>query len=200
MIGDTGLRSSEEAYEYSTYNVLAPATKSSAADDKEKTSTEWEEARRELYQKPGSGFEFNWKTAIPGGPMEEYDADKVEDLKRDVTAALKNASHIRKLRSDETVTVVISGRGASGETRAMKRSSGGGGAATGGESRTGKKSSGGGAGAVAPRLTYAVSRSGGGESHGAKLILRARKADIDAFQKDKLSAEDFRKKVTTIVY
>ena len=26
------------------------------------------------------------------------------------------------------------------------------------------------------------------------------KADIDAFQKDKLSAEDFRKKVTTIVY
>ena len=103
-------------------------------------------------------------------------------MKRDVTAALKNVSHVCRLKFDETVAVVISGRGASGETRTMKRSSGGG------------------SGAVAPRLTYAVSRSGGGESHGTKLILRARKADIDAFQKDKLSAEDFRKKVTTIVY
>ena len=124
----------------------------------------------------------------------------MEDLKRDVTGALKNASHIRKLKYDETVTVVISGRGPGGEARFVKRSSSGGGAATGGESRTGKRSSGGGTSAAAPRLAAVVSRSGGGESQGTKLILRARKADIESFQKDKLSLDDFRKKVTTIVY
>jgi len=191
------------------FPLLAPATKSSEADPKDKTSTEWEEARRELYQKPGSGFEFNWKTATTGGPVEEYDADKVEDLQRDVTAALKNASHIRKLKSDETVTVVISGRSASGETRIVKRSSGGGGGGGGtaasGETRTVKKSSGGGGGggggtAASTRLAVVVAKGTGGESHGTRLILRARKADIDSFQKDKLSPEDFRKKVTMIVY
>jgi hypothetical protein len=182
------------------FPLLPPAAKSSDTDDKEKTSTEWEEARRELYQRPGSGFEFKWKPAVPGGPAEEYDADKVEELKRDVTAALKNASHIRKLKSDETVTVVISGRSAGGETRIVKRSSSGSGAATGGESRTGKRSTGGGTSAAAPRLAAVISRSGGGESQGTRLILRARKADLDAFQRDKLSVEDFQKKVTTIVY
>jgi hypothetical protein len=188
-----------------SFPLLAPATKNSETDAKEKTSTEWEEARRELYQRPGSGFEFNWKSATTGGLTEEYDADKVEDLKRDVTAALKNASHIRKLKSDETVTVVVSGRSASGETRIVKRSSGGGGDGGGnaasGETRTVKKSSGGGGGtAASTRITVAVAKSTGGESHGTRLILRARKADIEAFQKDKISLDDFRKKVTMIVY
>ena len=189
------------------FPLLAPATKIAEGDDKEKTSTEWEEARRELYQKPGSGFEFNWRPATTGGPVEEYDADKVEDLKRDVTAALKNASHIRKLKSDETVTVVISGRSGGGEPRLFRSSSGGGGGggqgggvtSSSGEARTVRKAGGGGASAGSPRTTVAIARSGG-ESHGTKLILRARKADIESFQKDKFSAEDFRKKVTMIAY
>ena len=50
------------------FPLLAPPTKSSESDAKDATSTEWEEARRELYQKPGSGFEFNWKTATTSGP------------------------------------------------------------------------------------------------------------------------------------
>jgi len=36
------------------------------------------------------------------------------------------------------------------------------------------------------------------DSRGSRLILRARKSDIDSFQKDKLSLDDFRKKVTVI--
>ena len=166
------------------FPLLPPATKSSENDSKEKTSTEWEEARRELYQKPGQpGFQFNWKAATVGGPAEEYDADKVEDLKRDVASALKNANHIRKLKSDETVTVVISGRSGSAEPKVFRKSS-----------------SGGGSGSNNARSVVAFGRSGGGEGRGTKLIIRARKADIDSFQKDKLSLEDFRKKVTMIVY
>jgi hypothetical protein len=186
-----------------SFPLLAPETKNTEADTKEKTSTEWEEARRELYQKPASGFEFQWKTPNAGGPAEEYDADKVEDLKRDLTVALKNANHIRKLKSDETVTVVVSGRSASGEARIVKRSSSGsGGTSLGGETKTLRRSPGGNSfgGSNNARTTYASARSGSGENHGTKLILRARKSDIDAFQKDKLNAEDFRKKVTMIVY
>src|ERR1043166_7905886 len=190
------------------FPLLAPETKSSEADSRDKTSTEWEEARRELYQRAGPGFEFNWKPATTGGPVEEYDADKVEDLKRDVTAALKNASHIRKLKSDETVTVVISGSGASGQSRFVRRSGGGsgssagGGAAASGETKALKKSSGGSGsgGSSNARTIYAFGRSGGGEKPGTKLIVRARKADIESFQKDKVSLDDFRKKVTVIVY
>ena len=162
---------------------LLPQGKSSDTEPKEKTSTEWEEARRELSQPHGSGF-FEFKTANFGSQAEEYDADKVEDLKRDLTAALKNAAHMRNLKSDETITVVVFGRGSGGHAKTVKKSAGGGGSGGGGSGRT----------------IYAFSGSGGGDSRGTKLIIRARKSDIDSFQKDKLSAEDFRKKVTTIVY
>lgn len=167
------------------YPLLPPATKNADAEPKEKTSTEWEDARRELYRSPSSGFEsfeLNLRN-VPGfnGPVEEYDADKVDDLKRDVITALKNAAHIRQLKSDETVTVVISGGGHGAETRRQKR------VVTGS----------GGAGSRAP---MAMAKTAASDAPGTRLILRARKADVDAFQKDKLSLEEFRKKVTTIVY
>ena len=63
-----------------------------------------------------------------------------------------------------------------------------------------KKSSAGGTSRVTPRLAVTVARSGGGEGGGTRLILRASRADIESFQKDRISLDDFRKKVTTIVY
>jgi len=138
-----------------------------------------------LYRAPGAGFEpfdLNLR-GVPGfgGPAEEYDSDKVADLKRDLTTALKNAAHIRKLKSDESVTVIISGRSPGAESRVVRKVGGGGG----------------GAGDRAP---VAIAKAAASDSRGTRLILRARKADVDAFQKDKLSLEDFRKKVTTIEY
>jgi hypothetical protein len=164
------------------FPLLPPATKPSETETKDKTSTEWEEARREIYRSPGMGmehFELNLRN-IPGmvGPVEEYDSDRVEEVKRELIASLKNAAHIRKLKSDETLTVVVSGR----SSAAMVRKIVGGGGGTGG---------------LAPVMTSKVAAS---NTQGTRLILRARKADVDAFQKDKLSLEEFRKKVTTIVY
>jgi hypothetical protein len=164
------------------FPLLPPATKLVETEAKDKTSTEWEEARRELYRTPGTGFEFTpWKVQGFGGPAEEYDADEVEDLKRELTEALSNAAHIRKLKSDETVTVVVSGRGPGAESKMTRKVTGGGR----------------GAGARAGMVTAKVAAS---DSQGTRLILRARKADVDALQKDRMSLEDFRKKVTTIVY
>ncbi len=169
------------------FPLLPPATKSSEAETKEKTSTEWEDARRELYRPSGSGFdsfEFHLKN-IPwvAGSAEAYDSEKVDDLKRDLIAALKNAAHMRNLKSDETVTVVVSGRGSGSADRLWRKAAAAG--------------SGGGTGARAPVAIY---KSAGGDARGTRLILRARKADVDAFQKDKLNLEEFRKKVSAIVY
>jgi hypothetical protein len=170
------------------YPLLPPATRVADTETKDKTSTEWEEARRELYRPQGGGFEpfeFHLKN-VPGfpGQAETYDAGKVEDLKRDLVAALKNASHIRNLKPDETITVVVSGRSPAGEVRAAKKVVTGGGGGGGGSSR-------------APVWTAKVANA---ETPGTRLILRARKADVDAFQKDKLDSEEFRKKVSVIVY
>jgi len=166
------------------FPLLPPATKNADTEPKDKTSTEWEDARRELYRSPGSGiepFELHLKN-VPGfsGPVEEYDSDKVESLKSDLISALKNAAHIRKLKSDDVVTVVVSGRGSSADGKVARRVVGPKRAAVG--------------------ASVAITTGAGGEGRGTKLILRARKSDIDAFQKDKLSSDEFRKKVTTITY
>jgi hypothetical protein len=165
------------------FPLVPPATKAAETETKNKTSTEWEEARAELYRSPGTGFEpFELdlrRVGGMGGPAEEYDADKVEDLKRNLISALKNAAHIRKLKAEEVVTVVVSGRGPAAESKAMKKA-------------PGNRNSG-----SAP---VAIIKGSAADSPGTKLILRARKSDIDAFQKDKLGLDEFRKKVTAITY
>lgn len=170
------------------FPLLPPATKTSDTEAKDKTSTEWEDARRELYRAPGSGFEpfeFHMKN-VPGfgESVEAYDSDKVEDLKRDLIAALKNAAHIRNLKSDETVTVVVSGRGPGSEGRVFRKT----------------PAAGGGGGRTAARAPLAIYKGATGDAQGTRLILRARKSDVDAFQKDKLNLEEFRKKVSAITY
>jgi len=166
------------------FPLLPPAANETETESTDKTSTEWEEARRELYRTPGKRFEpieLNLR-GVPGlgGPVEEYNSDKVEDLKRNVIGALKNAAHIRDLKSDDVVTVIISGRNTSTDGKVTKRTLGG--------SRN----------TASPPIVIVGGSQDSGP--GTRLILRARMADIDSFQKDKLSLEDFRKKVTAIAF
>lgn len=156
------------------YPLVAPASKKVEDEPKEETSTEWEEARREVEQSTPPGFAFNWPQVMSfGSAPEEYDSDKVGTLKSDLIAALKNAAHIGKLKSNETATVVVSGRSSEGESKSWVRTfpdNGG-------------------------RPTKRIGRRSG-EAHGGTLILQAKKADIDAFQKETLSLDEFRQKVT----
>ena len=154
--------------------VPPPAAKNEEPEAKADTSSEWEAARRELYRPP----EPAWKFDIPltKVPSQEYDADRVESLKKELISALKNAAHIRKLKSDEAVIVVVTGPETRvNPTRAMRV-----------ESRPGTKK------ATVWSDLPAVPGVG-------KLILRAKKPDIEAFQKQKVSLEDFRKKVTVML-
>lgn len=182
----------------------APA-KDTDTEKKEKPNSEWETARREMAQPAGAGGadafvafadnlerDFVWS----GGPAAAYDADRVEELKRDLIAALKNAAHIRKLKSDETVTVVVTGA-SPGSGKSGKSGTGGGYGASGVGPATIDPAT----GLPAPRGTgFAVAMAGGEPSAPARMVLRARKADAEAFESGKLSLDDFKKKVTVMVY
>jgi hypothetical protein len=158
------------------YPLIEPAKKDEQA--KENDNSEWEQARRELAQPGARGFAL----AMPpmarfgDGPAEEYDADKVEKLKTDLISALKNSAHIRRLKPDETVTLVVTGRGSGIESRVV--------------SRRGTRG----------HATFSVYGQGNAESSGARLVLRVRKSDVEAFQKERTSLEEFRKKISMITY
>src|SRR4051812_305470 len=92
------------------YPLLPPVTKEQAAESKSEADTEWEKARNELYRPQGSGpdltfnftpFDSGSYAYSTGEPAEEYDEDKVTELKESLTAALKNAGHIRRLGGDD---------------------------------------------------------------------------------------------------
>ena len=166
-----------------------PSPKPEEAETKEPTNSEWEEARRELYRPPGWTFEYDWSDkapgvvgALPGISGEKYDAGKVETLKKELISALKNAAHIRKLKSDETVVIVVAGRGVSAQSKPIPV-----------ESKPAPKT------ATRARVVPARPLRLGSETPGTKLILRARKSDIENFQKEKLSLAEFRKKVSIML-
>lgn len=175
------------------FPLQPPPNKELEAEPKEPVNNEWEEAKRELARPGGKGAD----NANPFAAFEDrygaeawtvksasidYDAGKVEDLKKDVVGALKNAANIRRLKADETITVVVSGA----EARVMAKS---------------VKSSGGRYGNAKPDA-MTVSKTTSGErskaSGGAKLVFRVRKADAEAFQSGKLDLDAFSKKVTVI--
>ena len=173
------------------FPLLPPATKEQAPESKSEADSEWETTRKELYPPQGSGsdFYFNFTPfesgsgvyALGSGPAEEYDEDKVTELKENLTAALKNASHIRRLKGDDTLTVIVTGLNPGSSTRVTAR-----------RSQNGSSSS-------SSSISWSTSRSGS-QPPAARLIIRAKRSDIESFQKDKLSADDFRKKVTMFTY
>ena len=174
------------------FPLLPPATKEQASESKTETDSEWEKTKNELYRppNPGSDFSFNFTpfdsgsyVYTTGGPAEEYDEDKVTQLKENLAAALKNASHIRRLKGDDTVTVIVTGRNPGSGAKVVTRHSQNGSSASSSSSSS----------------SWSTSRSGS-QPPAARLLLRAKRSDIESFQKDKLSPEDFRKKVTMFVY
>src|SRR6185436_13819473 len=86
-----------------SFPLMAPATIKEDAQPKDNTRAEWDEAKRELTH-PSEPFVFNWSESDgPRAPRQDYSAEKVEDLKKNVLQALKNAAHIKALKSDETI-------------------------------------------------------------------------------------------------
>jgi hypothetical protein len=144
------------------YSLTPPPPKVDDSETKPERDSEWEKARRELSNPPGR-HAAGLVGETESRPAPEYDADKVESLQKNLAQALKNAAHIRALKPDETVTIVVTGRAAS---QAMKLAT-----------------------------VKSNSKAASAGSARDKLILRAKRSDIEAFQNEKLAPDDFRKKL-----
>jgi hypothetical protein len=159
--------------------LLAPLEKPEAEEKKESTSSSWDEARNELYGRDNRGHGDFKRPRSERKNIPPFDAERVEALKKDLAEALKNATHIRGLKENEYVTVVVQGPGNdSNAFRAVK---------------------------VGPKgefesdvFSYAFAGPGGGAR--SVMTLRARKSDIDAFAQGKTELDDFRKTVSVATY
>jgi hypothetical protein len=117
---------------------------------------------------------------------EKYDAEKVENLKTNIIKALKHATNIRSLKTDESVVITVTG---SGDSPAITNIAI---AGTTGDIVVKNKTT---------RVITPTPRPGGWESSSSTvLIIRAKKSDIDAFTKGDLDFEKFRERVQIFTY
>jgi hypothetical protein len=147
------------------FPLLASPTKPDAPKEKSQADSTWQEAQRELYGQPAG--------ADPSRSIaEEYSEDKVNDLKNALLEALKDATNIRNLKSDDSITVCVFG-GANGAPARMK--------------------------VQGPFGGYSNS-AGGSPMRRTIMTIRAKKSDVDAFAKGKLNLDEFRKKAGIAIY
>jgi hypothetical protein len=112
----------------------------------------------------------------------------VAELKKNILEALKNASNIRNVKPDESITVAVTGpdNAPGTQVRHVSRND-----IHGPGSKSGR----------AERDVVMVMKADkaliGDETH---LIIRVKKADTDAFANGKLTLEDFEKKASVVAY
>jgi len=148
------------------FPVHAPAVTEAKAPD-EPDDSEWNRARRSVL---GFPEDARWTGGSGGVP---YEAERVEALKKQLVAALKNASNMKGVKPDEHVTVTVFGSPAATDGIVIREQKGN-------SSRQ----------ATAVRLESVVEgnkviiESARASSHGTILTLRLKKADIDSAGKD----------------
>ena len=163
------------------FPLLPPPAKSETEKEKPAVDSAWQEAKDELY---GRSEDKSLTASFP-----EYDEAKVAKLKEAVIEALKNASNIRNVKADESITVCIFG-GASGHHRFVTQ-------------KAKSPSSSAGSNRTDPTVRLWDTQSGklaGAAPMGSTMTIRVKKSDADAFAKGKLTVEEFRKKAKMTTY
>jgi len=152
------------------FPLIAPV-KREAAKEQTETSSTWEEARQELYGQRGEG-------RVLSGSSQEYDEEKVTNLKDALLEALKNATHIRELKPDDAVTVCIFGGGPARVQPVIKR----------------------GPTAGVSENSVWVFDTKAGPKRGTIMTMRIKKSDADAYAKNRVDLEEFRKRAKITSY
>ena len=161
-----------------TLNVnipLQPEPKMETVDDKPAGAgnEEWAEARNELFPGPGRGQRI---------ARREFDPHQFEEFRDSIIDDLRNAAHIRNLRDTDWITVVVRGRNpvaeADGTVDFLVRS----GYGTGDAYRP-----------VEVGRTEVIAES-------STMVLRIKKGNLDEFGRKKVSAEDFKQKISMTMY
>jgi hypothetical protein len=162
----------------------SPAPKEQLAE--KPVDSEWARARAEVLGHTDPG----WSDMF-GGATVDFDPKRVEGLKSVLVRALKNASNIRHLKSQEVATISVFGSAGRIEVSSNR---------SGDEPRPSSS-------ATRPRISAYASAgkvdagqtlilSASNAEQGTVLTLRVKKADIDAFAKGEMDEEAFTKTVT----
>jgi hypothetical protein len=167
------------------FPLLPQPEKKEPINNNESTSTEWDEARKEVL---GGGADNEGDRVfrqVTGGPAMEYDAQKVEDLKTALLEALKNAAHLRGVKPEENITLMV--LGAEGVSERVVKVVAEPGTAASARSR------------AASLATAESGRSARTRGESA-LTMRVKKSDVDAFAKGKIKLDEFRKRTAVLAY
>jgi hypothetical protein len=160
------------------YPVMeVPVAKASQESKAKPVDETWEKAKRELRGEDTEAWELaETEEATP------YDGERVKRLREDLLEALKQAANLKCVQEGETVTLVVSGRGA----KAVK-----------GERRrvTNRNING-----VEVKTDVLIATADGapgeaGVQARTVMTLRAKRADVDAWAAGKLDAEEFGRRV-----
>jgi hypothetical protein len=94
------------------YPLVAPTDVIKENQPKASSDDDWSTAKKEYLDASQTRFQVASEGAFTRQmrqAQEQYDAQKVEDLKTALLQALKNASHVRVLKPTDFITVVIQG-------------------------------------------------------------------------------------------
>ena len=153
---------------------LLPPPHAEGQQEKPETNSDWEDAKQELYGQPGGGH-----ARVASG--EPYDEERVNRCRDGLLESLKNATNIRGLKPDDSITVCVFGGPGSGQPTARryyKRSTGSG----------------------EVRSAVAVSGWAGSPMRQSVMTIRVKKSDADELAKGALTLEAFRKKARVVSY
>ena len=153
---------------------LLPPPQAEGQQEKTETSSDWEEAKQEVFGQPGGGH-------VTGTQSEPYDKERVGRLREGLLESLKNASNIRDLKPDDSITLCVFGGPGSGQPK----------------SRTYVKR---GTGSSDGRYEAGVVGWAGGPARQTMMTIRVKKSDADAFAKGTLTPEEFRKRAQVASY
>ncbi|MHC4328535.1 MAG: hypothetical protein ACYSWW_10490, partial [Planctomycetota bacterium] len=157
------------------------AEKAEKVEEKADADPVWDQVKRDMYEPQAA------RRRKADRPAEEYDAEKVENLKTTVINALKHAANIRSLKPDESVVVTIAGSGASA-TNVTTVITGKGQVVIQDKGRN------------TIRIVDAPQPADLGLSAPAVLIIRAKKSDIDGLARGDFDLDQFRQRVLMLSY
>jgi hypothetical protein len=183
----------------------------------------WQRARQQIFSPKDPMMDRGGRSE-----QQEYSAEKIEQLKAELTRTLKHAANIRNLKPDEWVILTVIGKGRqpgeiyeeyyrSAAPRPRTSTSGRSRRSSSRSSSSVESAGGGGGGygySVSGRVSSGLSRGGGygggygggmeygeiGPPSATVLTIRAKKSDVDTFAAGELDFEQFQQMVEIFTY
>ncbi|MHC4648108.1 MAG: hypothetical protein ACYTBJ_21825 [Planctomycetota bacterium] len=155
---------------------LSPGPRAGEEESADGYDPLWAQTRQEMYRVPEGYQPWNSKERV-----QEYDAEKVEELKRKLIRALRHAANIRGLDGGDWIVISITGSGSRSQATTVIRSS---------IDKDGKVVTKTEKRATTPSESYSTT----------VLTIRASKSDVDEFAEGDSDFDEFRERVQIFTY